>query len=93
METPENFESDDLIKYPCDFPIKIMGKATPEFEGIVMEIVHRHCPNLGEGAVKLRPSSGGKYVSITVTFIAQSRAQLDALYCELSGHEQVHMVL
>ena len=93
MENQEQMESEELIKFPCDFPIKIMGKATPEFEGIVMEIVHRHCPHLGEGAVKLRPSSGGKYVSITVTFVAHSRAQLDALYCELSGHEKVHMVL
>lgn len=89
----EHFDSDGLMKFPCEFPIKIMGKAIPEFEGVVMEIIHRHCPNLGEGAVKLRPSSGGKYVSITVTFMAQSRAQLDALYCELSGHEKVSMVL
>lgn len=86
-------EDQELLKFPCDFPIKIMGLASTEFEGIVLEIVRRHCPDLGEGAVSLRPSSGGKYVSITANIVARSRIQLDDLYRELSSHEKVNMVL
>jgi len=81
----------DLLKFPCDFSIKVMGKATKNFEHLVVEIVRRH--NLKENAVTLRSSSGGKYLSVTVSFIAQSRKQLDALYTEMSGHERVTMVL
>jgi putative lipoic acid-binding regulatory protein len=70
-----------------------MGRATPDFERRVLEIVRRHVPDLGESAVRARPSRGGRYVSLTVTFEARSREQLDALYRELSGSEHVDVVL
>ena len=60
-------ENESPLKFPCQFPIKAMGKACPELEVAVLEIMHRHVPDLGEGAIKTRPSSKGKYVSITVT--------------------------
>jgi putative lipoic acid-binding regulatory protein len=84
-------DNTDLLKFPCDFAIKVMGKATEDFDLLVVEIVRRH--NLKENAVTMRSSSGGKYLSVTVSFIAQSRTQLDALYTEMSGHERVAMVL
>jgi putative lipoic acid-binding regulatory protein len=82
-----------IMQFPCSFPIKIIGHNTDAFETLVIEIVRRHVPYLDEGIVTSRASTGGKYRSITATFIAHSRAQLDALYTELSGHEQVLMVL
>ncbi len=81
----------DLLKFPCDFSIKVMGKATENFDLLVVEIVRRH--DIKENAVTKRSSSGGKYLSVTVNFIAQSRKQLDALYTEMSGNERVAMVL
>ena len=88
--TDENL---DLLKFPCNFSIKVMGKASENFDLLVVEIVRRHCKDLKAGAVTKRSSSGGKYLSVTVNFIAQSRTQLDALYTEMSGHERVAMVL
>jgi putative lipoic acid-binding regulatory protein len=32
-------------------------------------------------------------MSVTVTFTAESRSQLDALYAELNQHEKIKMVL
>lgn len=97
IPTPDSRGANDdeieLLKFPCDFSIKVMGKATENFDLLVVEIVRRHCKDLKEGAVTIRSSSGGKYLSVTVSFIAQSRTQLDALYIELSGHERVMMVL
>ena len=81
----------DLLKFPCDFSIKVMGKASENFELLVVEIVRHH--DIKESAVTKRSSSGGKYLSVTVSFIAQSRKQLNALYTEMSGHERVAMVL
>ena len=37
--------------------------------------------------------SNGKYLSITATFTATSKEQLDALYRELSSHPMVKIVL
>ena len=84
---PEDEESP--LRFPCEFPIKAMGKATPELEIAVLEIMHRHVPDLGEGAVKTRESRNGNYLSITVTIQARSRDQLDAIYMELTTCEHI----
>lgn len=86
-------EEESIIEFPCDFPIKVMGKAHAEFEAVVVEIVRRHAPDLGEGAVKVRDSKGGNYLAITVTVRATSRAQLDNIYLELTAHDMVLMAL
>ena len=87
----DNRES--AIQFPCDFPIKVMGRTTDDFDTLVLSIVQRHVGNLSEESVTVRASAGGNYVSVTVTVIAESQHQLDNLYRELSGHERVVMVL
>jgi putative lipoic acid-binding regulatory protein len=82
-----------LLVFPCAFPIKVMGSAEPGFEALVVEIVRRHAPDLGESAVTRRGSRAGRYLAVTVTVQAQSQAQLDAIYRELSVHPRVLMAL
>ncbi|MGB5278713.1 MAG: DUF493 domain-containing protein [Gammaproteobacteria bacterium] len=86
-DTPDDDESP--LKFPCEFPIKAMGKATPDLEIAVLEIMRRHVPDLGEGAVKTRKSRHGNYLSITVTIQARSRDQLDAIYIDLTSCEHI----
>ncbi|MCU7921350.1 MAG: DUF493 domain-containing protein [Candidatus Thiodiazotropha sp. (ex Dulcina madagascariensis)] len=88
-----NREEETLLRFPCDFPIKVMGKAEPGFEAMVVELISRHSHGLLETAVTSRLSKGGKWVSITVTLRAQSKDQLDAIYLDLSAHEKVVMAL
>ncbi len=82
-----------IIQFPCSFPIKAIGHNTADFEALVVEIIRRHVPYLDDNAITSRASTGRKYRSVTATFTAHSRAQLDALYTELSSHKQVLMVL
>jgi putative lipoic acid-binding regulatory protein len=86
-------ETDLLLEFPCQFPIKAMGKKSDAFEAQVVTLVRKHCPDLGEGAVVSRDSSGGKYLSVTVTVTATSREQLDNIYYELTACEEVLMAL
>jgi putative lipoic acid-binding regulatory protein len=88
---PEPAET--LLEFPCRFPIKAMGKASDGFDALVVELVRRHAPDLDENRVKVRASSGGKWVSVTVVVEASSKAQLDAIYRELTAHERVVWVL
>lgn len=81
------------LSFPCRFPIKAMGHASEELERIVTDIVRVHAPELKQEHVSVRPSSNGKYLSITVTVHAQSRAQLDAIYQDLTDCQQVIMAL
>jgi uncharacterized protein len=80
---------DTLLEFPCAFPIKAMGRADADIAEVVVEIVRRHAPGLDETRVTLRPSSGGKWVAVTLTIEATSKAQLDAIYSDLTAHEQI----
>jgi hypothetical protein len=33
-----------LLEFPCDFPIKIMGKTQPGFAQTILDVVRRHAP-------------------------------------------------
>jgi hypothetical protein len=82
-----------LLEFPCQFPIKAMGKSNIELDLLVIEIVRRHAPDIREGAVSTRPSKDGNYISVTVTVEATSKQQLDAIYQDLSDHPHVLMAL
>ena len=80
-------------QFPCEFPIKIMGKAGDEFEAFALGVIHKHFPGLTEGALQLRPSKDGHYLAITVTVMADSKEQLDKVYRELTASKLVLVAL
>jgi putative lipoic acid-binding regulatory protein len=84
---------ESLLEFPCRFPIKAMGLAAPDFDALVVQIVRRHAPDIGEGAVTSRLSRSNKYLAVTVVIEASSKAQLDSIYQELTAHERVIMAL
>jgi len=84
---------ESLIQFPCFFPLKVFGRNELEFQTAVDVIVQKHLPHIGKGAISKRLSRGDKYLAITVSFIAQSKAQLDAIYQDLNDHESVLMTL
>lgn len=88
-----NESQESLLEFPCDFPIKIMGQRTDDFAQTMVEIVLRHAPDFRPETVEMRASSSGNYLSLTCTLRATSRAQLDALYLELTRHPAVKIVL
>lgn len=81
------------LTFPCDFPIKAMGRADCDLDIAVVEIVRRHAPNLTEGSVYSRASRNGNYLSVTVIVKATSREQLDAIYQDLVDCERVIMAI
>ncbi|MGZ8259404.1 MAG: YbeD family protein [Caldimonas sp.] len=82
-----------LIDYPCRFPIKVMGANADGFVRAVTEIARRFDPGFDAAEIELRPSSGAKYLGVTITVNATSREQLDELYRTLSTHPMVKVVL
>jgi putative lipoic acid-binding regulatory protein len=89
-QTPQHIpEEASLIEFPCNFPVKVMGAAIPEFHNRIIEIASRHDPRFNVDEIKLRHSKTGKYTSLTLTIHANNRPQLDALYQELTDCELV----
>ena len=88
METDES-----LLNFPCEFPVKAMGKAEDDFDSLVVGLIRKHSPDFPEGAVKSRYSKGGRFISVTVTIEAQSREQLDNIYMDLTAEKRILMAL
>ncbi len=85
---------DSLLEFPCDFPIKVMGRdEDDDFRSEAVAIVEAEIGPLPAGAVTTQPSRNGRFLSVTVTVRAESREQLDSLYRRLSNHERVLVVL
>ena len=69
-----------LVAYPCDFPIKILGQTRAGFAQAILEVVRRHAPEFDGAAMEMRSSKRGKYLSLTCVIRAESREQLDHRY-------------
>jgi putative lipoic acid-binding regulatory protein len=86
-------ENASLIEYPCDFPIKVLGRTQDGFAQAVLGIVREHAPEFDGATMEMKTSKQGKYLSVTCVVRATSREQLDGLYRALCDHPMVVMVL
>lgn len=82
-----------LLEFPCDFPIKIMGRESNEFQALARSLVEKHSGPLADEAVVSSLSRNGNFVSVTVTVVATSQEQLDDIYRELTSNDAVLMAL
>lgn len=81
------------LKFPCEFPISIMGMNVPEYKNAIFAILKKHVPEVTESSLKTAYSANKKYCSLKTRFTAQSREQMDELYKELTANELVKWVL
>jgi len=93
MQQRNGGEKSSLLSFPTDFPIKVMGRRDEGFAQTIVAIVLRHASDFDPATMEMRPSKAGTYLSLTVTIVARSQEQLDALYRELSAHPLVLMAL
>ncbi len=82
-----------LLEFPCEYPIKIMGKAQPGFRETVLGIIMERGQLLDGVDVREQPSRTGKYVSLTVSIVARSKSQLDDIYLALTACDDVLVAL
>ncbi len=81
------------LEFPCEFPIKMMGRDTPEFRATARALVEAHAGAVSDDAVQTAVSRNGRFVSVTVTIVAASQQQLDDIYRDVSSHEDVLVAL
>ena len=87
--TNDNSEIEQLLQFPCDFPIKMMGRDSLTFRSTVISIVEKHAGPVNDDAVRISPSRNGNFISVTVTITAENQGQLDSIYHDLSSHDEV----
>ena len=81
------------LEFPCEFPIKMMGRESAEFRATARAIVEKHVGTVADEAVQASLSRNGRFVSVTVTITATSKQQLDDIYQDVTDHEDVLMAL
>lgn len=85
--------NETLLEFPCAFDIKAFGRRDSAFEQTVYTLVKAHVPELTTDDLSARESSGGRYLAVTASINAKSKAQLDAIYQDLTDSGQVLMSL
>jgi len=83
----------NLLVFPTDYPIKIVGRPSAEFRATVQAIIVRHAPDTTAAQMTERLSANGNFLSLSYNIRAVSREQVIALATELSACELVLMVL
>ena len=89
----ENIIEENLLEFPCDFPIKVMGETSDAFAATMVEVIKAIDPTFDASKVDMRASTGGRFISLTCTVHATSRAQLDDIYRALTSHPLSKYVL
>lgn len=84
---------ESLLTFPCEFPIKIMGKNHHGFHQAVIEILKNHLTDFEDTEISETESKKNNYCSITVMVNAVSKAHLDGIYYDLTASEWVIMAL
>jgi putative lipoic acid-binding regulatory protein len=81
------------IEFPCEYPIKVLGRDSAEFESIILEVFERHAPGFDRTTLQARGSRKGTFISLTITITATGPAQLEALHQDLLATGHVQMVI
>lgn len=84
---------EQLLEFPADFPIKVMGRQVEGFAQSICDLAREHVPDFDPASIELRLSSKGSFLSITLPLRLQSRTQLEAVYRALAAHPMVRVVL
>ncbi len=92
-KTDSKSDSDTLLVFPTDFPLKVMGKRVDGFAEEMVKIVKQFAPDFDEKTLETRVSKEGNYLGLTATIRATSKQQLDDLYRALTAHPMVKIAL
>ena len=84
---------EELLQFPTDYPIKVVGRPSAEFRAHIHAIVLKHAPNVETDRITERLSENGNFLSISYMIRAESREQVIALAKDLTSAEGVLMVL
>ena len=59
----------ELLQFPTDFPIKIMGRRVDGFADEIVGVLRRHAPDFDAATAEMRPPRHGNYPGPTATIL------------------------
>jgi len=81
--------SESLLDFPARVTVKAMGLSSEEYIDTVKALVLPHLDAAASADIKTNSSSGGKYTSVNITFVARDQAHLEGIYKDLHACKEV----
>jgi len=85
--------AEEILKFPMDWPIKVVGRRAEMQRAEIDAIVRQHAPDLTDAQIKERESKEHHFLSITYTINAQSKEQVVSLATALQAAKGVIMLI
>ncbi|MFZ5724624.1 MAG: YbeD family protein [Pseudomonadota bacterium] len=94
---PESI-NDALWEFPHTMTLKVFGDAQtppgePPLADLVCAILARRLGDFVPQDIGTRPSSGGKYLALSLTVTVQDREQLEGIYRDLRAEPRVRTAI
>jgi putative lipoic acid-binding regulatory protein len=96
MSTTIQDEGDEAKRgfvFPGVFEITAMGPASAQLESEIPRLLFEAGLNVLHETISMRPSREGRFVSITISFRAQTRADYENAHKALRSHPEVKWTL
>ncbi|MAD58465.1 MAG: hypothetical protein CMK44_07835 [Porticoccus sp.] len=81
------------IEYPCEYPIKVIGKSGPDLYALIIRVMEAYSPGFERSKIKIKNSKNGTFQAITVVIIATGPDQIQSLFGDLKINPLVKIVL
>ena len=81
------------FQFPGLFEITAMGRAAGDLERRVPELHEGIGLGVMAGSVRVRPSKGGNYLAVTVSFTCPAREKYDEAHAVLRADPDIHSTL
>jgi putative lipoic acid-binding regulatory protein len=86
-------DGEELLKFPVEYPIKVVARRSDGLRANIDAIVRTHVPDLDDSQITERESNQQHFISITYTITARSREQVVELAKALSASKDVIMLI
>lgn len=86
-------ENPPQIEFPCDYPIRIFGEASEEFQPRMLAVLEQQKVTFKHDSIRCRPSKAGAFLSLKIVIWAEGKDQLASLFEALKKTGLVKMVL
>lgn len=86
-------DSKELLTFPTDYPIKVVGRRSEGLRARIDMIVLQHAPDLDHSLTTERDSAQANFVSISYVIRATSREQIVQLATALREADDVVMLI
>ena len=85
----QNLPPDQGFQFPGTFELSAMGAAAARLEDVLPDLLEAAGITVLRETVVVRSSSAGRFVSVRISFYAESREQYEAAHTALRAHPEV----